>query len=186
MTAGIHENPGCHEPHVCGDEPEGQPSFATKHRFTSTSVETQLPGHDSSFLGRPKGAVWRGTAIDSNSRFAPYSARKKSTKRDCQPLQRLAVRGTGSSRYSQRDRSANSLEPPRPVLKGGFGLDSDLFAYFECAARDYLESHGDPLSPFVTPTPGAYCPACPVLRRCIAGLEYVAVVAYPRPERRSS
>lgn len=182
MTAGILVDPDCHEPHVCGDGPVAQPSLATKHRFTSTGVETQLPGHHSSSTQGTEGALWRRMAIET----VPPPLHTRPERRRPAVAPAGLPRTTGSSRYSQRDRSANSLEPPRPALEGGFGLDSDLFAYIECAARDYLESHGDPLSPFITPTPGACCSACPVLRRCIAGLECVAVVAYPRLKRRSS
>lgn len=57
--------------------------------------------------------------------------------------------------------------------------------YLNCPARDYLESHRDPLSPFVTPTPGRFCAACPVLRRCIAGIEYASTNRAPAPRKAS-
>lgn len=56
-------------------------------------------------------------------------------------------------------------------------LKSDVVTCLDCLARIWLEGHTEPLSPFVTASPGPCCAnACPVLGRCSAGQQYTALV----------
>mgnify|MGYP006915194789 CR=1 FL=1 len=110
---------------------------------------------------------------------------------------RLPKSGKGSLRQLPFPRTTGSSYRPAPEslplssrsfhvhLRWRTTVDAQLRDYLNCPARDYLESHRDPLSPFVTPTPGRFCAACPVLRRCIAGIEYASTNRAPAPRKAS-
>jgi hypothetical protein len=160
------------------------PKRSTKHRFTSTGVESTCDSIDyQADHRRNQYVLWCATAplLTTKPTRSHTRGQQEGQLFEQPALQRTTEAPVVTPCLSYRASAGASTSH----YLGGLSMETELAAYMECATRDYLESHRDALSPFLRPSPSSYCRCCPALRRCPAGTEHFTFVLVNR-ERGSS